>query len=108
MFLIDLSKLGDLVKHDVVKKTGYNKLVTKVDNKDTSGLVKKTDYNTKITKIEGEIPDTSGLVKKTDYNTKITETEDKIPDISNLASKILVNKVENRIPDMFFLQQKQH
>ena len=37
----DLSKLSDTVKNDVVKKTDYNKLVTKVDNIDTSGLVKK-------------------------------------------------------------------
>ena len=42
----DLSKLSDMVKNDVVKKTDYNKLVTKVDNIDTSGVVKKTDYNT--------------------------------------------------------------
>ena len=60
----DLSKLSDVVKNDVVKKTNYNKLVTKVDNIDTSGLVKKTDYNTKITEIEGKYPDTSDLVKK--------------------------------------------
>ena len=42
----DLSKLSDVVKNDVVKKTDYNKLVAKVDNIDTSGVVKKTDYNT--------------------------------------------------------------
>ena len=59
-----------VVKNDVVKKTDYNKLVTKVDNIDTSGLVKKTDYNTKITEIEDKIPDSSSFVKKTDYNTK--------------------------------------
>ena len=40
---VDLSKLSDLVKNDVVKKTDFNKLVTKVDDIDTSGLVKKTD-----------------------------------------------------------------
>ena len=45
----DLIKLSDVVKNNVVKKTDYNKLVTKVDNIDTSGLVKKTDYNTTIT-----------------------------------------------------------
>ena len=39
----NLSKLSDVVKNDVVKKTNYNKLVTKVDDIDTSGLVKKTD-----------------------------------------------------------------
>ena len=60
----DLSKLSDVVKNDVVKKTDYNKLVTKIDNIDTSGLVKKTDYNTKIAEIEGKIPDTSSLVKR--------------------------------------------
>ena len=39
----DLSKLSNVVKNDVVKKADYSKLVTKVDNIDTSGLVKKTD-----------------------------------------------------------------
>ena len=38
---VDLSKLGDVVKNDVVKKTVHNKLVAKVDNIDTSNLVKK-------------------------------------------------------------------
>ena len=37
----DLSKLSNVVKNDVVKKTDYNKLVIKVDNIDSSGLVKK-------------------------------------------------------------------
>ena len=36
----DLSKLSDVVKNDV-KKADYSKLVTKVDNIDTSGLVKR-------------------------------------------------------------------
>ena len=37
----DLSKLSNLVKSDVVKKTVYNKLVAKVDNIDTSDFVLK-------------------------------------------------------------------
>ena len=102
----DLGKLSDVVKNDVVKKTDYNKLVTKVDNIDTSYLVKKTDYNTKITEIEDKIPDTSSFVKKTDYNTKITETEDKIPDTSNLATKAALTTVENKIPDTINLATK--
>ena len=36
----NLSKLSAVVKNDVVRKTDYNKLVSKVDNIDTSGLVK--------------------------------------------------------------------
>ena len=39
---VDLSKLSDVVKDDVVKITLYNKLVAKVDNIDTSDFVLKT------------------------------------------------------------------
>ena len=42
----ELSKLSNVVKNDVVKKTVYNKLVAKVDNIDTSDFVLKTKYNT--------------------------------------------------------------
>ena len=38
---VDLSKLSDVVKNDVIKTTEYNKLVTKVDNIDTTNFVKK-------------------------------------------------------------------
>ena len=41
---VDLAKLSNVVKNDVVKKTEYNKLVTKVDNIDTTGFVLKTKY----------------------------------------------------------------
>ena len=36
---VDLSKLGDVVKNDVVKKTVDDKLVAKVNSIDTSGFV---------------------------------------------------------------------
>ena len=42
----DLSKVSDVVKNDVVKKDIYNKLVSKVDNIDTSGFILKTKYDT--------------------------------------------------------------
>ena len=38
---VDLSKLSDVVKNDVVKKTVYDKLVTKVNSIDTSEFVLK-------------------------------------------------------------------
>ena len=41
---VDLSKLADVVKNDVVKKTEYNKLVAKVDNIDTTNFVSRTKY----------------------------------------------------------------
>ena len=43
---VDLSKLSDVVKNNVVKKTVYDKLVAKVDNIDTSDFMLKTKYNT--------------------------------------------------------------
>ena len=64
---VDLSKLSDVVKHDVVKKDLYDKLVAKVDNIDASGFVLKTKYDTDKSELENKIPDASGLVKKTDY-----------------------------------------
>ena len=36
---VDLGKLSDVVKNDIVKKTAYDKLVAKVNNIDTSGFV---------------------------------------------------------------------
>ena len=38
---VDLSKLSNVVKNNVVKNTVYDKLVAKVNNIDTSGLVKR-------------------------------------------------------------------
>ena len=70
---VDLSKLSDVVKNDVVKKTVYDKLVAKVDNIDTSDFVLKTKYNTGKTELENKIPDVTNFVKKT----KLTELEKK-------------------------------
>ena len=61
---VDLSKLSDVVKNNVVKKDVYDKLVAKVDNIDTSGFALKTKYDTDKSKLENKIPDTIGLVKK--------------------------------------------
>ena len=38
---VDLSKLSDVVKNDVVKKTVYDQLVAKVNSIDTSAFVLK-------------------------------------------------------------------
>ena len=83
----DLSKLSNVVKNDVVKKTEYNKLVIKysklVNNIDTSDFVLKTNYNTKITELENKTPDISNLATKT----ALTTVENKIPSISDLVKK---------------------
>ena len=103
---VDLSKLSDVVKNDVVKKTVYDKLVAKVNSIDTSGFVLKIKYDTDKSEIENKIPDTSGLVKKRNYNAKITETEGKIPSISGLATNAPLTVVENKIPSVGNLVKK--
>ena len=103
---VDLSKLSNPVKNDVVKKTVSDKLVAEVNNIHTSDFVLKTNFNTKLTGLENKIPNTSGLVKKTDYNCKITEIENKIPDSNGLATKIALPTVENKITSIINLATK--
>ena len=43
---VDLSKLSDVAKTDVVRKVVYDKLVAKVNNNNTSDFVLKTEYQT--------------------------------------------------------------
>ena len=42
--LVDLSKLSNVVKNDIVKKAVYDKLAAKVNNIDTSDFVLKAKY----------------------------------------------------------------
>ena len=64
--LVNFSKLIDVLKNDVVKKTAYNKLVAKVNSIDTRRFALKTNYDADKKELENKIPDTSELVKKTD------------------------------------------
>ena len=93
---VDLSKLNDVVKNDVVKKAVYDKLVAKVNNIDTRDFLLKTKYETDKTELEKKIPDASNLVKKT----KLSKLENKIPDVSSLATKTALTAVENKIPSV--------
>ena len=62
----DLSKLSNVVKNEVVKKTVYDKLLNKVNNIDTSGFLLKTKFDGDKLELEKKIPDISNLVKKSD------------------------------------------
>ena len=58
--LTDLSKLFNVVKTDVIKKTVLDELVKQVNaiqNIDSSDLVKRAGYITKNVEIEKKIPD---------------------------------------------------
>ena len=99
---VDLSKLRDVVKDDVVKKAAYDKLVAKVNNMDTSDFALKTKYQTDKTELENKISDMSNLVKKS----KLTELENKIPDVSTSGTKTALTAVENKMPDVSSLVNK--
>ena len=60
-----MSKLSDVVKNGVNKKTVYDKLVGNVNNIDNSDFVLKTKYQTDKTGLENKIPDVSSLTTKT-------------------------------------------
>ena len=83
---VELNKLSDVVKNDVVKKTVYNKLAVKINNIDTSDFVLKTKYQTNKTELEKKIPDLTDPVKKT----KVTDLQNKIPDVSS-SNKNCIN-----------------
>ena len=59
----DLSKLSNVVKNVLVKKTVCGKLLAKVDNIDTNDFALKTKYQTDKTELKKKISDTSSLVK---------------------------------------------
>ena len=68
---VDLAKFSDVAKNEIIKKTEYNTLVTKVNSIDTTNFVLKTkyekdgsDFEDKISKVDKKIPDASDLVKK--------------------------------------------
>ena len=89
-----------------------NKLVTvpldlsKLTNVIKNQVVKKTEYNSKIKNIEDKIPDISNLATKSILNTKINEVKKEIPSIGNLATTSALTSVENKIPSISILVKK--
>ena len=82
---VDLTKLSNVVKNDVVKKTEYDAKIKNIEDKipDISNLATKTILNTKINEIKNEIPSITGLAT----TSELTAVENKIPNVSNLVKK---------------------
>ena len=55
---VELSKLSDVVKNDVVKKDAYNAKIKNIEDEilDITNLATNTTLNAKINEIKGEIP----------------------------------------------------
>ena len=84
-FPVDLGKLSDVVKNDVIKKDVYN---------------------AKIKNIEDKIPDVTKFATDASLNAKINEVKGKIPSITNLAATRALTAVENKIPSVIDLVKK--
>ena len=84
---VDLSKLTDVVKNDVVEKDVYN------------GKIKNT---------ADEIPDITNLATNAILNAKINEVKNKILNITNLATTTttVFTAVKNKIPNVSNLTKK--
>ena len=93
---VDLTKLSNVVKNEVVKKTDYNAKVTNIEGQ-IAGVTKNTlDNLGDITKLKAV--DTSNFILKTKLASDVTTLENKIdavdkkiPDISGLATKTSLN-----------------
>ena len=114
---VDLAKLSNVVKNEVVKKTDYNTKVTNIESQ-VAGVTKNTlDNLADITKLKAV--DTNNFVLKTKLASDVTTLENKIDtidkkisDISGLATKTSLTsylqtatinskfiEVENKIKD---------
>ena len=83
--LVDLSKLSNVVKNNVVKKDVYN---------------------AKIKSIEDKIPDITNLATATTLNAKINEVKGEISSITNLSTTTALTAVGNKIPNVSKLVKK--
>ena len=80
--LLDLSKLSDLVKNDVVKKGVYNAKIKNIENNipDLITLPTNTILNAKINQVKGERTSITNLATTT---TALIAVENNIPNVSN-------------------------
>ena len=62
---VDLNKLSDVVKNDIVKKDIYNKIPN------ITNLASNTTLNAKVNEVKNEISSIINLAKKASINVKI-------------------------------------
>ena len=106
----DVAKLTNKVANDLVEKTDFNSLKTKVNENETDNdkleikvtnndLTAKTSINNLRTKVNGI--DLTKYVKESDYDTKVGNLELKIPDVSGKLNtsdfNSKVKELENKI-----------
>ena len=86
---VDLSKLCDAVKNDVVKRDVYKCYEIKnIEDKmlGLTNLATNTTFNAKINEVKIQILSITNLATTTALNAKINEVKNKIPNTTNLAT----------------------
>ena len=98
---VNLSKLSNVVKNDVVKKDVYTAMIKNIEDKipDITKLATNTTLSAKINEVKREIPSITTLVTTNALNTKINKVKNKIPNNTNLATATALTAVENKIPN---------
>ena len=82
---VNLIKLSDVVKNDVVKKDVYNGKIKNIEDKIPDNLATNTSLNAKINGVKGKIPSISNLATIT----ALAVVENKTPNVSNIVIKNL-------------------
>ena len=104
----DLSKLSNVVKNGVVKKTEYNAKIKNIEDNtpDITNVATKTTLNAKINEFKGEILSITNLTLTAALNTKRNECKGEIPSIIKWATTTDLTAVENKIPNVSNLVKK--
>ena len=84
-------------KLDVDKLVSAPVDLTKLNNVVKINVVKKDVYNAKINDIEDKLPDITNLATDKILNAKINEIKNEIPSINNFATTAAFTVVENKI-----------
>ena len=90
---VDLNKLSDVVKNDIVKKHVYNKIPN------ITNLASNTTLNAKVNEVKNEISSIINLATNASLNTKTKEVKCEILGVTNLATTAVFTTVENKIPN---------
>ena len=105
---VELSKLNDRVKNDVVTKDVHDGSIQSIKDKipNITNLATNTILNAKINEVKKEIASITNLGTTTFLNANINEVQNKISNITNLDTTIALTAVENKIPYVIDLVKK--
>ena len=89
-FPVDLSKLSDVVKNNIVEKDVYNAWVKNIEDDilEIFNFATNASLNAKINEVKGEVPSITNL----DTITVLTAVENKTANVSNLVKKLTITQ----------------